>query len=584
MKTMKFWRSALVLTLVLSVMLSVTGGTIAWFTDSVTSANNEIKAGNLDVELEYWDGDSYEKVTADTKLFKENTLWEPGYTEVAYLKVTNAGSLALTYQLGVNVSETEGTNKAGEEFKLSEFLKFAVVESTDNLAGLYASRSAAQAAAALGDALTTTYSFKNLPENGDTQYLALVIAMPTTVGNEANHNGNAPTITLGVELEATQLAKESDSFGSDYDKDAQFGLKPGAANDVYTLTQKLATAQAGDVIEVLPGTYELDATLTIPNGVTLKGAQAGVPAAQWANANVDKTVITYNGNGGNVFEIRQTAEGKENAVGNITIDGILIDGNNKASKGIYTKKSDGEAMENIKIVNCAVINTTNNGIDVCNTYGAVIENNYVANVADKAIHLGSYNGYHYETWAEVTAYVCNNVIENVSATEGGAIMLENGMGDVVVSGNTVKNVVTKGGLGSSSDKASAITIYDVYEGGEILVENNTVENVDQGIVVYKYTYGTYYGEDWWEGPTSNNDSVTIKANTIKNFNTFGIKTSTLNAKSTANHTTVDILNNTLVSTATDNAVVISDGNSNWTVTSTGNTLNGAALGDKTVSQ
>ena len=584
MKTMKFWRSALVLTLVLSVMLSVTGGTIAWFTDSVTSANNEIKAGNLDVELEYWNGDSYEKVTADTKLFKENTLWEPGYTEVAYLKVTNAGSLALTYQLGVKVSsETEGTNKAGEKFNLSEFLKFAVVESTDNLAGLYASRSAAQAAAAQGDALTTTYSFKNLPENGDTQYLALVIAMPTTVGNEANHNGNAPTITLGVELEATQLAKESDSFGSDYDKDAQFGLKPGAANDVYTLTQKLATAQPGDVIEVLPGTYELTSTLSIPNGVTLKGAQAGVPAAQWANANVDKTVITYNGNGGNVFEIKQTAEGKENAVGNITIDGILIDGNNKASKGIYTKKSDGEAMENIKIVNCAVINTTNDGIDAENTYGAVIENNYVANVADNAIRLRGYNGYHYETWAEVTAYVRNNVIENVSATEGGAIMLENGMGDVVVSGNTVKNVVTKGGLGSSPDKASAITIYDVYEGGEILVENNTVENVDQGIVVYKYTYGTYYGEDWWEGPTSDNDSVTIKDNTIKNFNTFGIKTSTLNAKSTANHTTVDIVNNTLESTV-NNAVEIGTEKSNWTVTATGNTLNGAALGDKTVSQ
>ena len=31
------------------------GTTFAWFTDSVTSANNVITAGNLDVNLHYWD-------------------------------------------------------------------------------------------------------------------------------------------------------------------------------------------------------------------------------------------------------------------------------------------------------------------------------------------------------------------------------------------------------------------------------------------------------------------------------------------------------------------------------------------------
>ena len=31
------------------------GTTFAWFTDSVTSANNIIKSGNLDVNLYYWD-------------------------------------------------------------------------------------------------------------------------------------------------------------------------------------------------------------------------------------------------------------------------------------------------------------------------------------------------------------------------------------------------------------------------------------------------------------------------------------------------------------------------------------------------
>ena len=92
--------SALSLLLCVSMLV---GTTFAWFTDSVTSGRNTIVAGNLDVVLEYWDGDSYEEVKSTTKLFDDAALWEPGYTEVAYLKVSNAGSLALKYHLAVTV-------------------------------------------------------------------------------------------------------------------------------------------------------------------------------------------------------------------------------------------------------------------------------------------------------------------------------------------------------------------------------------------------------------------------------------------------------------------------------------------------
>ena len=51
------------------------GTTFAWFTDSVTSANNIIKSGNLDIELDYWDGDSWETVEGTDSLFTNN-LWE----------------------------------------------------------------------------------------------------------------------------------------------------------------------------------------------------------------------------------------------------------------------------------------------------------------------------------------------------------------------------------------------------------------------------------------------------------------------------------------------------------------------------
>ena len=90
---------------ILSLLLCVTmlmGTTFAWFTDNVTSGRNTIQSGNLDVELEYYNGTAWKSVEAATDLF-ENELWEPGHTEVVYLRLSNLGSLALKYQLGINV-------------------------------------------------------------------------------------------------------------------------------------------------------------------------------------------------------------------------------------------------------------------------------------------------------------------------------------------------------------------------------------------------------------------------------------------------------------------------------------------------
>ena len=89
--------SALSLLLCLSMLV---GTTFAWFTDSVSSGKNRITAGNLDVELEYFvkgetaAEDKWVTVQDATDLFSDK-LWEPGHTEVVYLKITNAGSLAM---------------------------------------------------------------------------------------------------------------------------------------------------------------------------------------------------------------------------------------------------------------------------------------------------------------------------------------------------------------------------------------------------------------------------------------------------------------------------------------------------------
>lgn len=224
----KFFLSSISL-LLCTVML--VGLTFAWFTDSVIGGNNKIVAGNLDVELEYISQDgTWKTVKEDTELFPENEVWEPGHTEVVYLRVKNAGTLALKYQLSVTAAnETTFTNVLGDSnCRLSEHLVFGQIES-DTEIPKYATREDAWAAA--GDTLGISSYTKEAvlyPKDAigelSEKYIALVVYMPVTVGNEANYSGDViPTIDLGVNLAATQTPYENDSFGSDYDKGVAFG-------------------------------------------------------------------------------------------------------------------------------------------------------------------------------------------------------------------------------------------------------------------------------------------------------------------------------------------------------------------------
>ena len=57
-----------------------------------------------------------------------------------------------------------------------------------------------------------------------TKVYAMVLYMPTTVGNEANPKNNDPywaaKVSFGISVDATQAMSESDSFGNTYDEDA----------------------------------------------------------------------------------------------------------------------------------------------------------------------------------------------------------------------------------------------------------------------------------------------------------------------------------------------------------------------------
>ena len=210
------------------------GTTFAWFTDSVTSANNIITAGNLDVELEYKKvvdnvTDTNWTTVADGALFNDTTIWEPGHVEVVYLKVSNVGTLDLKYQLNINVADFRvGLNADGDEIDLRDYLVFKVVEIDETAVGTYTRENAVNADAdeiGLKDYNGETTTL----ESEDVDYVALIVYMPETVGNEANYRGDAdtaPMINLGVNLFATQVATEEDSFGPDYDADAPIVSNP----------------------------------------------------------------------------------------------------------------------------------------------------------------------------------------------------------------------------------------------------------------------------------------------------------------------------------------------------------------------
>ena len=253
------------LTSALALLMCVTmlvGATFAWFTDTASTGVNKIQAGNLKMEVTYKNtaGGSFEKVNKETPVFNNNALWEPGHVEYVVLKVRNAGSLALKYKLGINIaSETGSTSVDGNAFNLSDYIRFAVLDGDQSSLG----RDGLVAAAGNGAALNAGYTAENhllAGTDNSEKVVTLVVWMPTTVGNEANHmtGKTAPSINLGINVAATQDTVEKDSFDNTYDKDAVY---PIVAMDTL---QELINNAAEPVSAKLEG--NIAGSLTVPQG------------------------------------------------------------------------------------------------------------------------------------------------------------------------------------------------------------------------------------------------------------------------------------------------------------------------------
>ena len=315
MKNRKSTKRALlgsVMAMVLCLAMLV-GATFAWFTDTASTGVNKIQAGNLDVALEYsTDFKTWNKVTDTTKLFEDSTVWEPGRTEVVYLRVKNAGTLALKYTVGMyNINEGRGKNVAGEFYYLSNYVKLGAVETTaayaDREAAINAVNAEAKTLKSIGSsAIIGEDQMVMLAPEADAKTYALVLYMPTEVGNEANPKNNDPywasKFSFGISVNATQAEYENDSYDNTYDHDApelfsaesfSYGTheitKNIQANGRYGAVQAEKTAQItidADVYAVYTkGKDGQNAAMAVEAGgtskVIIKGGdfrQVGVPA------------------------------------------------------------------------------------------------------------------------------------------------------------------------------------------------------------------------------------------------------------------------------------------------------------------
>ena len=251
---MKSTKKSLVASLIVLCLCfaSLIGTTFAWFTDEVTSSGNIIKTGTLDVEM-YWakgaeDPAKAEWFDASAGAIFANDKWEPGYTEARHLKIENKGTLAFNYKLAIIPH--------GEVSELADVIE--VYYSVDKGAMQINSRNDL-------DGLTYKGTLREFINNGihtgtleeDGVYSATVVfKMKETAGNE--YMNLSIGSDFSIQLLATQVTSEKDSFDETYDANAFVTVDSIAdlrtaidsAVDTTTIFVQAGTYQVGSVIQI----------------------------------------------------------------------------------------------------------------------------------------------------------------------------------------------------------------------------------------------------------------------------------------------------------------------------------------------
>lgn len=244
------------------------GTTFAWFTDSVTSSNNVIKSGTLDVEMSWADGTKDPGDAATTwkdasqgAIFNYDK-WEPGYVEVRHIKIENKGTLALKYQLTITATATGNVTDLADVIDVYYVDPAVQVADRTALVDSYKLNTLNNVLANMGNTASG-----NL-EAGKSHTVTIALKMQEDATNE--YQGLSIGSDFSVVLMATQKDYESDSFDNTYDATVEIpemdikkvnGVTYGAGTD-------------GNYYMISVDDYSLT-SFTVDNAVTVLGTGNG---------------------------------------------------------------------------------------------------------------------------------------------------------------------------------------------------------------------------------------------------------------------------------------------------------------------
>ena len=193
---------------ILMCVAMLIGTTFAWFTDTASTAVNKIQSGTLKVDIVKEDGVTSIKNESMSFVNKDgsaNILWEPGATFMTpAFKIKSTGSLALKYKLTLN--GITGDNM------LLDVITFSVVKADGTEVALDTFVGHLTPDAALSDAL---YIKGHMDE---------------AAGNDYQ---NKTLEGLGITVYAAQDTVENDSYGNEYDQDAEYAVEVKTADELH---------------------------------------------------------------------------------------------------------------------------------------------------------------------------------------------------------------------------------------------------------------------------------------------------------------------------------------------------------------
>ena len=278
------------------------GATFAWFTDTASTGVNKIVSGNLKVDIIGADRDSHiEKLnftkaaTTDAEVGAE-ILWEPGCRYVTEgFRIANKGNLALKWKAQVNT----GTTAANEgNFDLLDVIDFYLVKGTGE----------SQTETPLNE---FTGNLKKT-ETSDVYYIKGV--MQTTAGNDYQ---NLTLDGITITVYATQDTVENDSYGPEYDKNAEYPIdtwngETATADELADATDdinKVVTVDSGKLLAALAQSVNdsndskdySDYTIKLTKNLDLNGIE-WTPIGTKGTSNVFKG--TFDGNGATISNLK----------------------------------------------------------------------------------------------------------------------------------------------------------------------------------------------------------------------------------------------------------------------------------------